>query len=458
MSAGNLSHPEPFSLSTARPNSTPAPPLPAQASKVLLEVIEGPHAPLRFEFTRHETFLVGRSRTAHLRLAADRSFSRHHFLLEIDPPRCFLRDLGSRNGTRVNGAKVREAYLKNGDLISGGQTRLRITLEPPGAALAGLSAACLACGAPAGAETIVFDSNVEGCSSYVCGNCRQSWEENPQQVSGYEVVRKLGKGGMGVVYLAKQLATGKLVALKLIVPESAASDRAVQMFLREVSIHSQLVHPRIVRFHEVGMARGQFFFVMEYVNTVNLPELLARQSFALRVKTLSGIFCQTLDALRFAHGRSFVHRDIKPANILVTRMGRKLRTKLADFGLAKNFHNGGFSGMTHQGDICGSLAFMAPEQLLDCRTARPASDIYSVGATFYYLLAGATPHDFALEKDPFAVVLEEDPQPLAQRCPEVPAGLAEIIHRSLARAPEKRFASAAEMRKLLLPYARSADR
>jgi serine/threonine-protein kinase len=424
------------------------------SSKVLLEVLEGPNQGARFEFDRHATLIAGRANTTQLRLADDPYFSRHHFLLEFQPPRCYLRDLGSRNGTLLNGRVVKEAFLKDGDIIGGGRTRIRFTLRPGEGQLLETTLPCLACAAPIPFAIRTSPPDPAFPPSALCPSCRQAMQNRPQPVPGYEIVRQLGRGGMGVVHLARHSTTGQPVALKLIVPEALTSDRAVQMFLREVSVLCQLNHPRIVRFQEVGMARGQFFFAMEYVPTVDLDELLARQSARNAVKTLCGLFCQVLDALGHAHQRGFVHRDVKPANLLISRTGQKLRLKLADFGLAKRFENGGFSGMTRHGDRRGSLPFMAPEQVLDCRTAKPPADLYSTAAALYFWLAGATPHDFSTGKDPYAIILEEDVVPLLERRPELPPGLAAVIHRSIAREPAQRFASAAAMRQALRPFAR----
>jgi eukaryotic-like serine/threonine-protein kinase len=425
------------------------------APKVVLEVLEGPHRDTRLEFDRHDTFIVGRARTAHLSLPDDPYFSRHHFLLELQPPRCYLRDLASRNGTLVNGAKVKETFLKDGDVIGGGRTRIRLTVEGAAAPAAG-PLACTVCGSVDPAAQATPPLGPPGATPHVCATCRQALRDEPLPVPGYQILRKLGQGGMGVVYLARHGPTGRPVALKLIVPRSAASERAVQTFLREVSVLSRLEHPRIVRFYEVGTTRGQVFFAMEYVKAVPLGDLLAGLAPAAKVRTACGVLCQALAGLDYAHTKGFVHRDIKPANLLVSRAGRKLRVKVADFGLAKDFQNSGFSGLTMIGDACGSLPFIPPEQLLDCRGARPPADIYGAGATLYTLLAGVPPREFPSDKDPYAVILDEDIVPLAQRRPDLPAGLADVVHRALAREPCDRYPSAAAMRKALVPYARAA--
>jgi serine/threonine-protein kinase len=259
---------------------------------------------------------------------------------------------------------------------------------------------------------------------------------------------------MGVVYLARRLGTSQPCALKVILPEVAAGELAMRRFLREVSVLSRLEHPRIVKFHEMDVAGGQFFFAMEYVETVDLEQVLSAYPEATRTQALCGLACHALEGLAHAHARGFVHRDVKPSNLLVSASGHRLRVKLADFGLAKKFESSGLSAMTHEGQVVGTIAFMAPEQVASARRAQPGCDVYSLGATLYYLLARQHPYDFFSRKDNLAVILEDPPIPLAERRPGVPAGLSAVLLRSLAKDPRDRFASAEDFRQALLPYAR----
>src|SRR5262249_42513851 len=155
------------------------------------------------------------------------------------------------------------------------------------------------------------------------------------------------------------------------------------------------------------------------------------------------------------HDKGFVHRGVKPGNVLVTRVGKKLRAKLADFGLAHSIANAGLGGLTRSGEVSEALGYMAPEQLLDNRSAGGPADLYGAAATLYFFLAGRPPHDFSSQQDPYSVVLEEDVTPLYKCVPDVPARLAGIIHRALVRNPEQRFPSATELRTVLLPFARA---
>jgi serine/threonine-protein kinase len=399
---------------------------PPPAARVALEVIAGPHRGARFTFDRHETFLVGRAPAANLQLLDDPYFSRHHFLLEVNPPSCYLRDLGSCNGTLVNGRQVRDCHLQDGDVISGGRTQIRFAVHsgPEPEAVA----------APAPLDRAA-----------------------PQQVPGYEILKELGRGGMGVVYLARRHGTSTNCALKVVVPELAAREQVMQRFLREVNVLSRLDHPRIVRFQEMGTFGGQFYFAMDYVETVNLRGVLAAYPEPTRVAALCGLVCHVLEGLAYAHARGFVHRDVKPANVLVSGPAPKLRARLADFGLAKNFENAGFSAMTREGQVVGTLAFMPPEQVVNARGAQPAVDLYAAGATLYYLLGHRYPYDFGRGKDQLAVILEDPPVPLTRHCPALPAGLAEVVERCLAKDPRDRFATAEDLRQALLPYARPAS-
>jgi serine/threonine-protein kinase len=398
---------------------------------ITLEVTAGPHQGAHFEFRQHESFLVGRAPDVHLQLLEDAHFSRHHFLLEVNPPRCYLRDLGSSNGTYVNGQKASACYLKDGDVISGGRTRLRIGIpafDAPSLPPSGLARAVPGTVPPGGLR-----------------------------VPGYDLERLLGQGGMGVVFLARRQATGQPCALKVILPECAVDEGAMKRFLREVGVLSRLVHPRIVAFHEMGIHLGQLFFAMDYVETIDLPAVLAELIPAGRVALACSLTCEVLEGLEYAHGQGFVHRDIKPANVLVSQDSTGIGARLADFGLAKNYENAGFSGMTHEGALIGTLPFMAPEQVIDARRARPAVDLYAVGATLYQLLAGTHAHAFERRKDPLAVILQDDPVPLRRRCGWVPEGLEALVARALARDPNDRFPTAAAMRQALLPFAGPID-
>jgi eukaryotic-like serine/threonine-protein kinase len=416
----------------------------ASGQVVILEVVAGPHRGLCYEYDRHDTLLVGRGAAANLQLIDDPHFSRHHFLLEFNPPRVYLRDLNSSNGTTVNGKAATECLLNDGDEIAGGTTRIRITLKAPIAVEAG--------SAESEAHAVQQAERFAAETGEFSPNARDSVAALPNFIPGYEVIRELGAGGMGAVYLARERATGRERAIKLMLPESAASERATKLFLREASVLSRLDHPNIVRYHEMGFELGQFYFVMEYVPSTPLPEIVSRAAPRRRAALVCEIAARVLDALEYAHDCGIVHRDLKPANILMGSAGGKHVVKLSDFGLAKNFQNAGFSGMTMSRQMRGTFAFMAPEQLIRCRDARPPADLYALGATMYYLLAGRHPLTFGAGRDPVLVVLEDEPPPLARVCPGLPRGLEGVVHRALRKDPARRYADAPALRTALEPF------
>ena len=399
---------------------------------VTLRVTAGPYKCQQFVFDRHETLLVGRSSSAQLRLERDVHFSRHHLRLEVNPPECLLIDLDSMNGTFVNGERVRQHLLKDGDVISGGDTEMLVSIVDP------LQTLC---------RTGIREAHHGADVTPAAANSLPS-------VSGYEITRKLGGGDLGTVYKATRLATGEVCALKVLTPATRLSDRAMQTFLREAGVLNQLHHPHIVRLLDLGATSGRLYIATEYVPAVAWDDVMERATPETRIRVACGIIGQVLDALQHAHTRSFVHRDIKPSNILVRRQGKRLVAKLTDFGLAKCYVNAGLSQLTHAGDVLGSLPYMSPEQFIDSRSARPACDIYSTGATLYRLLTGHDPFRFDKGRCQFLVILEDEPIPLRQSFPQVPAALAEIVHRALAKDPQQRFSSAAEMHHALLPFGR----
>ena len=191
--------------------------------RVTLHVVAGPQTGRDFTFDQHDTFMIGRSEDAQFCLPHDRFFSRHHCILEIAPPQCFLRDLSSTNGTFVNGIRVETAHLKHGDRIQGGETVLEVEVaaepsEVPSNPFSKMdktepsliTVLCLNCGVPSNAEASRPDAKL----SYVCDGCREKLRQNPQPIPGYQMMRVLGQGGMGSVMLARSERDGRAVAVK----------------------------------------------------------------------------------------------------------------------------------------------------------------------------------------------------------------------------------------------------
>jgi eukaryotic-like serine/threonine-protein kinase len=476
-------------------------------ARLTLEVMKGPHKGRIFTFQEHDSFIVGRSAQAHFQLPKkDSHFSRIHFLIEFNPPHCRLMDMQSTNGTLVNGTKVARSDLKDGDLIQGGTTTIRVAIERvagketglpetvtyrgartagaapvpiepvedvTGGRTAGLpapsvvsgsqpevespSSSCRACGAtiPGPGEGSRAGEPRSGGRS-LCPACRRLIESQPQPIAGYEIIRELGRGGMGIVSLARRTSDDFLIALKTVIPDVAATLEDIEKFLREARILFDLDHPHIVRCIDLGESTGHVYFAMEYVTGRDAHQLVRQAGGPLPVGRAVRLTCQMLDALAYAHARRFVHRDIKPSNLLVSGAGAEESLKLADFGLARVYQSSRLSGLTITGDIQGTPAFMPPEQITRYRDVLPASDLYSAGATLYYLLTRKYVYDFPKRVElRILKILEEDPVPIRSRLANLPGRLAEIIDRCLAREPSDRFPDAESLREALMPFLKS---
>ena len=430
--------------------------------RVTLNVVAGPQTGRTFTFDQHDTFMIGRSEDSHFCLPHDRFFSRHHCIVEIAPPQAFLRDLGSTNGTFVNGLRVESTYLKHGDRIQGGETVLEVQViadlnsqvpvsqgfsEKTEPSL--ITIACINCGLPAQAEASRPDAKL----SFLCENCREQLKKNPQPIPNYQMIKVLGQGGMGSVMLARAVADGKLVAIKTLLPEVAVSEQSLKRFLREIEVSSSLQHPNIVSYIEHGTHNGIVYLVTEYVAGMDAARLAKQRGGKLPYQQVVKVIEQTLAALDFAHSLGFVHRDIKEQNILVDGNFPNLISKLTDFGLSKSYKQTGMSGVTMVGDVAGTIAYMPPEQVRDFKEVRPPADIYGIGMTAYSLLTGAHALDISPNagiSETVKAIFEKPIIPIAKRMPDVPLKVSAVIETALAKQVELRWSTAGEMREALL--------
>ncbi|HEX5269495.1 MAG TPA: FHA domain-containing serine/threonine-protein kinase [Gemmataceae bacterium] len=459
---------------------------------LMLTATDGPYKGQTFTLTGHQVFLVGRSKQAHLPITQDRYVSRNHFLVEVNPPHCRLTDLGSRTGTFVNGERVHDAELRAGDTIKVGHTTLMVSLPTaapvetaPGDDSAvtlgperdhsshGLSATAGNVSAE-GPDTIYSEpapppppAASNPALAHSPGVLAMNALLNPQPapsvpptglptIPGYRIERELGRGGMGVVYLAVNERDNSNIALKTIIPAVAVGGTEVRRFLREMEILGRLVHKHIVRFREADQAGGLLYFAMEYVEGTDAKQMLKKHG-PLPVKTAVGMVCQLLIALAYAHdpARKFVHRDIKPANLLVSTKEGAPAVKLADFGLARHYQASRMSGLTMKGDTGGTPAFMPPEQITQFREVSGLADQYSAAATLYNLLTGCFLYDDGTgATQTLTRVLQEDPVPIRDRRPDLPEELAKIIHKALAKDARDRFPDVSALRAALTPFAR----
>ena len=269
------------------------------------------------------------------------------------------------------------------------------------------------------------------------------------EIEGYHLESVLGQGGMGVVYKATRLLDEFPVAIKVMQPKATLSEKSRLRFLREIDVIRSLNHPNIVTLVASGSVGSSFYFVMDCCSGGSLSDHASRRGGRIALPVLGPFMLQCLAGLEHAHLHGFVHRDIKPANILLHQQGRGWMAKLSDFGLAKQFEQAGFSGMTLTGAVGGTCDYMPREQLTDFKAVRPVSDVWSIAATFYRLLTGASPREGGEGRDPMEVVLCDEAMPLRQREPSVPPRVAEVVDRALNTEPSQRFQDASHLRQAL---------
>jgi len=258
-----------------------------------------------------------------------------------------------------------------------------------------------------------------------------------RQLAGYRLLRRLGQGAMAEVYLAEQSLLRRQVAVKVLRSNLAIDATYVQRFRQEARAAAQLVHANIVQIHEVGFAEGVHFIAQEYVQGLNLAELLARRGPPEVSKALA-IMRQVAAALHKAAEQNIVHRDIKPENIMLASSGE---VKVADFGLARLYNqDAAATNLTQIGMTMGTPLYMSPEQV-EGKPLDPSSDIYSLGVTSYQMLSGEPPFrgDTALG---IAVQhLNSQPPRLENVRPDLPPSLCRIVHKMLAKDPADRYAT-----------------
>jgi eukaryotic-like serine/threonine-protein kinase len=259
-------------------------------------------------------------------------------------------------------------------------------------------------------------------------------------VGPFEIVKKLGSGGMGEVYLARDSRLGRNVALKLLDRNLIGDSDSRRRFLREARLASALDHPNICAIHEIGEASGLLFIAMQYVEGETLKHVIGSRPLAL--DCLASISLQISNALAAAHAQGIIHRDIKSSNIIITPGGQ---AKVLDFGLAKPLQEEDESELTHAGAVMGTPTYMSPEQARG-EPADHRSDIFSFGVVMYEMATGVTPFKSRSRAETMNAVINQPHDPVANLNKQAPAELCAVIDKALAKQPDDRYQSVGEMK------------
>ena len=261
----------------------------------------------------------------------------------------------------------------------------------------------------------------------------------PALFGDYELLEEIGRGGMGVVYRARQQSLGRIVAVKMLLRRELASAADLARFRSEAEAAARLDHPGIVSVFEVGQADGHPFYSMQYVEGTTLARRLAAGPIPAR--ETATLLAQVAEAIQVAHSRGVLHRDLKPSNILIDLDGVP---RVSDFGLAKRLEAD--ASVTHTGAIIGTPCYMSPEQAAGSRgDVGPASDVWSLGAILYQTLCGRPPFQASSPMDTLLAVLESDPPMPRSIVPTADRDLEMIALKSLQKPQDLRYASAAEL-------------
>ncbi len=261
-------------------------------------------------------------------------------------------------------------------------------------------------------------------------------------LGGYRILRRLGEGGMGKVYLAQPEGGGEPVAIKVLPPSKAAAEaQALHRFRREMELSQRVLHTNLARTLDVGREGDIYYMVLEYVPGRSLYQMVREEGGGpFRVPDAARLFLQVVAGLGAAHGSGLIHRDIKPSNIMVTPDGD---AKVLDLGLARLVGEEG--GLTRPNVVIGTLDYASPEQLGDAARADQRSDLYSVGCTLYFTLAGRPPFEGGDVVNKIFKQRMDDPEPLERAVRGVPSTFAAIVRKLMNKDPADRYQSCPEL-------------
>ena len=357
-----------------------------------LLIDSGPLSGKRVQLPAGGAIGIGRDPKCAIRLSDELS-SRIHCVLRGDGGDWQIEDRGSSNGTWVNGVAIHKHRLQDSDRIQVGETKISFVDQAEDAQIG-------------------------------------------RTLAGYEIEGRLGRGAAGTVYRARQISLGRTVALKILSKKLASEPEFVRHFLDEGRAAARLNHPHVVQVYDAGRQDDEYYISMEFCENGTLQELLARKG-TLDPRRAAQVAIDASKALAFAERHGIVHRDIKPANLLIDGDGT---IKVGDLGIAADLR----SGTEESNKLFGSPRYMSPEQA----TGQPVdhrADIYSLGATLYRSVTGRPPFDGPDARSIVRARAEQDSPPVGDAAPDLPATLARAIDTMMARDPDDRFASAADI-------------
>jgi len=364
-----------------------------------LYVERGPLRGKELQLEEGKVYVLGRDAACALQFP-DALTSRQHLTVRASKGKFFLRDLNSSNGTFVNGELVHKtSELKLGDQVEAGETLLSLLADDERPTEGGLVG---------------------------------------REIAGYKIIERVGRGGMGTVYRARQLSLDRIVALKVLSPSLAWDKEFIERFMQEVRAAARLVHPNIVHALDVGQEGTIHYFAMEYMAGGSIEDRIEREGRIAPDRAVP-MLLDVARGLAYAEEQGVVHRDIKPENLMIDDQGA---VKIVDLGIAGQLE--GRRSYTQSEGVFGSPHYIAPEQAAGERIDHRA-DLYGLGASAYRMLSGRTLFTANSQAEIMSKHVNEDPDPLQQVAPWVPRRLCKVVMKMIEKDPDDRFASARDV-------------
>lgn len=434
--------------------------------KCELVIAKGPDVEQRFHLAAAGDLLIGRGDDCNVRLR-DPSVSRHQCRVSLEADRVTLIDLASRWGTVVNGRLLKEGELKSGDRITLGDTEIIVLLTnlpedqtlPPRTRPTFDQDPTDEFPRPTIPESFApppAHVNAKPLSPQTKKKSRKVTSASPptQTHAGFQpplavVDRQIGElnlesvvaiGRTGIVYSSTDSTTGEKLAVKIFYPEVLPEGEARERFVRAMRTMIHVRHENLVRLHRAGSQRGVCYTVSEFIDGHSAVQLLAASNGAgLDWQTVRHLARGIASALQFAFQKNLVHRNVTPSNILIREADQVV--KLGDLSLSKALVGANAFDVTRTNTVLGQLPYLSPEQIEHSPGQNHLSDLYSLGATLYELLAGRPPFQSESASDLLRQIASCDPKRIRESRPDVPDELEAIILRLLAKLPQDRFAT-----------------
>lgn len=381
-------------------------------------IIAGPNEGQTYPLTEGQKITIGRGDAAHIKLM-DSAVSRAHCTVEHSARATVLKDVGSKSGTKVNGKQISEQPLINGDVVYLGSSQLRFDLDRP---------------PPKG----------DGDDDKEASDPEELRKLSGTRLGHYDIKEVVAVGNSGLVFRAQDIKEDREVALKVYLPEFAENDEDLQRFIRAVKTMLPMRHPNLVTLYGGGKTGPYCWMAMELVDGESLTETIARIGRKGKIdwKPALRVALGLARGLYYIHNEKIIHRSLSPGNILFSKGGVP---KLGSLILAKALSGALAKDVTVGGDFLGDVRYLAPEQVGAGGPVDGRADIYALGTLIYAMLTGKPPFQGKTQLETATWILRREPRELRDADPDIPEALEKIVMKMLAKRPDDRYQSCADV-------------